>query len=60
METVNVDVSDRCPKCGAKIDPNETITLVRDPVDRSKAKAWHPECWNKDNGTSGYRSPYGW
>lgn len=53
METVKVEVSDRCPECGAKIDPNETITLVRDPVDASKGKAWHPECYAKDNITGG-------
>lgn len=46
--TVNYDVPNRCPECGRKLAVDETITLERDPLDKGKATAWHPECYIAD------------
>ena len=53
--TVNYEVLDRCPSCGRKIDAGETVTIEPDPLDKGKARAWHPKCWAASNG---YRAPY--
>ena len=55
---VTLDIPERCPKCGRKLDMQEAMAIEPDPLEHGKGRGYHPKCFAvvayERNGYGGY------
>jgi hypothetical protein len=47
--SIDLELPNRCPSCGRRLEPREAVTIEPDALEPGKAKGYHPDCYRKAN-----------